>query len=192
MPALFFSSIKLTALTFPVWITVGACARSSASFFELLAYAVAAFVYWRGRRARGDHVSTESRWALAAAAVVGAVIGSRMLFWFEDPQRTLTQLTELPTSGRRTNDRRRLDRRMDRRRVAKATNRHSEPTGDLLPFQLPWAPLSGESAVSSAGFPMARMDCPRRCHGPSISATASHGTRQPCMSRPSCWRSPGG
>ena len=57
--------------------------------------------------------------------VVGAVIGSRMLFWFEDPQRTLTQAGELPISGRWTNDRWRLDWRLDWRRVAKATHRHS-------------------------------------------------------------------
>lgn len=63
--------------------------------FELLAYAVAAITYWRRRRALGDDISTEARWALAAAAVVGAVFGSRILFWFEDPRRTLAQLTDL-------------------------------------------------------------------------------------------------
>jgi phosphatidylglycerol:prolipoprotein diacylglycerol transferase len=63
--------------------------------FELLAYAVAGITYWRRRRALGDDISTEARWALAAAAVVGAVFGSRILFWFEDPRRTLAQLTDL-------------------------------------------------------------------------------------------------
>jgi phosphatidylglycerol---prolipoprotein diacylglyceryl transferase len=83
-------------LTFPVWITAGPLRVHPHLLFELLAYAVAAVVYWRRRRALGDHVSTEARWALAAAAVVGAVVGSRMLFWFEDPQRTLAHLTNLP------------------------------------------------------------------------------------------------
>jgi phosphatidylglycerol---prolipoprotein diacylglyceryl transferase len=82
-------------LTFPIWIALGSWRVHPHLFFELLAYAVAGVVYWRRRRARGDHVSTESRWALAAAAVVGAVVGSRMLFWFEDPQRTLTQLANV-------------------------------------------------------------------------------------------------
>jgi prolipoprotein diacylglyceryltransferase len=63
--------------------------------FELLAYAVAGAIYWRRRRALGDHVSTQARWAIASAAVVGALFGSRILFWFEDPQRTVGQLTNL-------------------------------------------------------------------------------------------------
>jgi phosphatidylglycerol:prolipoprotein diacylglycerol transferase len=92
---LFPVALHFSALSFPVWITVGAWRVHPHLFFELLAYALAGFVYWRHRRVRGDHVSTESRWALAAAAVVGAVFGSRLLFWFEDPQRTLTQLTNL-------------------------------------------------------------------------------------------------
>jgi prolipoprotein diacylglyceryltransferase len=80
-------------LTFPVWIPVGPARVHPHLFFELLAYLFAALVYWRRRRSLGDHVPTEARWALAAAAVVGAVFGSRILFWFEDPQRTLAQLT---------------------------------------------------------------------------------------------------
>ena len=83
-------------MSFPVWIPVGSLRVHPHLLFELLAYAVAAVAYWRRRRERGDHVSAEARWALAAAAVVGAVVGSRMLFWFEDPQRTLAQLTDLP------------------------------------------------------------------------------------------------
>ena len=56
---------------------------------------MAGVVYWQRRRTLGDHVSAEGRWALGAAAVVGALLGSRILFWFEDPQRTLAQLTDL-------------------------------------------------------------------------------------------------
>jgi phosphatidylglycerol---prolipoprotein diacylglyceryl transferase len=80
-------------LSFPIWIPFGPARVHPHLFFELLAYLVAAIVYWRRRRSLGDHISTEARWALAAAAVVGAVFGSRILFWFEDPQRTLGQLT---------------------------------------------------------------------------------------------------
>jgi prolipoprotein diacylglyceryltransferase len=83
-------------LTFPVWIAVGPLRIHPHLLFELLAYTLAGLVYWRRRRALGDHVSTDARWALASAAVVGAAVGSRTLFWFEDPQRTLAQLTNLP------------------------------------------------------------------------------------------------
>ena len=86
--------LKLTPLSFPVWIPIGPVRVHPHLAFELLAYTVAGVTYWRRRRALGDHVSTESRWALAAAAVVGAVLGSRILFWLEDPQRTLAQLTD--------------------------------------------------------------------------------------------------
>ena len=82
-------------MSFPVWIPVGPLRVHPHLVFELLAYGVAGVTYWRRRRALGDHVSAQARWALAAAAVVGAVLGSRILFWFEDPRRTLAQLTDL-------------------------------------------------------------------------------------------------
>ena len=82
-------------MTFPVWISLGPWRVHPHLLFELLAYAVAGVAYWQQRRTRGDRVSTEARWALASAAVVGAVLGSRILFWFEDPQRTVAQLTNL-------------------------------------------------------------------------------------------------
>jgi len=87
-------AVNSSAVSFPVWISLGPLRIHPHFLFELLAYAVAGMAYWRGRRTLGDHVSSEARWALSAAAVIGALIGSRLLFWFEDPRRTLSQLTD--------------------------------------------------------------------------------------------------
>jgi prolipoprotein diacylglyceryltransferase len=84
----------MTALTFPIWIGIGTWRLHPHLVFELLAYAIAAGVYWQQRRDGGDRVSSEDRWALVAAAVAGAVVGSRLLFWFEDPQRSIALLTQ--------------------------------------------------------------------------------------------------
>jgi phosphatidylglycerol:prolipoprotein diacylglycerol transferase len=78
---------------FPVWIPLGPWRAHPHLVFELLAYVAAGAAYWRHRRSKGDPVAGETRWALASAAVVGALLGSRILFWFEDPARTLAQLT---------------------------------------------------------------------------------------------------
>src|SRR5215510_5575627 len=98
-------AVNSSAVSFPVWISLGPLRIHPHFLFELLAYAVAGVAYWRGRRTHGDHVSSEARWALSAAAV------------------------GFSTSGRRSNDRRRLARRMARGRVAKTTNRHSRANG---------------------------------------------------------------
>jgi len=57
--------------------------------FETLAYAVAFRVYLYLRRGRGDVLDDSRRWWVIAAAAVGAVLGSKMLYWFEDPRLTL-------------------------------------------------------------------------------------------------------
>ena len=53
--------------------------------FELLAYAVATWVYLSLRGRFGDHIATQDRWSLLAAAAVGAVAGSRILNWLGQP-----------------------------------------------------------------------------------------------------------
>jgi phosphatidylglycerol---prolipoprotein diacylglyceryl transferase len=83
------------SVTFPVWIGAGTWRIHPHLLFELLGYAVSATWYWLDRDRRGDEVSTPHRWSLAAAAIGGAVIGSRVLFWLEDPRATLERLTDI-------------------------------------------------------------------------------------------------
>ncbi len=56
---------------------------------ESLAYCVAFRLYLRARRAQGDFLETSTRWTIVAAAIAGAAIGSKLLYWLEDPPTTL-------------------------------------------------------------------------------------------------------
>ncbi len=56
--------------------------------FESLAYIVAFRIYVRERQQTGDFLETETRWNIIVAAVVGAAIGAKVLFWLENPLRT--------------------------------------------------------------------------------------------------------
>jgi phosphatidylglycerol:prolipoprotein diacylglycerol transferase len=76
---------------------VGPARISAHVLFEALAYTVGFEVYRRARVRRGDHISDATRWTVIAAAAVGAAIGSKVLFWFEDPQRTLEWLRANPS-----------------------------------------------------------------------------------------------
>lgn len=58
--------------------------------FETLAYIIAFRFYLWLRRKSGDTVADVDRWWIVAAAAVGAVVGSRLLYWLEDPALTLS------------------------------------------------------------------------------------------------------
>jgi hypothetical protein len=64
-------------------------------FFESLAYFVAFRLYLWERRKSGDFLDTGTRWTIVVAAIGGAVAGSKILFWLEDPARTLHQWNNL-------------------------------------------------------------------------------------------------
>jgi prolipoprotein diacylglyceryltransferase len=59
--------------------------------FESLAYFVAFRIYLQARKNSGDFLDTPTRWSVIVAAIGGAVAGSKVLFWFEDPARTIQQ-----------------------------------------------------------------------------------------------------
>lgn len=63
--------------------------------FESLAYIVAFRVYLRARQSAGDFLDTTTRWNVVVAAVAGAALGSRILFWFENPAETLQRWNHL-------------------------------------------------------------------------------------------------
>jgi phosphatidylglycerol:prolipoprotein diacylglycerol transferase len=79
-----------TAITrFPVYLHVGPWRVHPHVVFETLAYAIAFRVYLWMRTRYGDVLPSAYRWWVIAAAALGAVAGSRILYWFEDPRLTL-------------------------------------------------------------------------------------------------------
>jgi phosphatidylglycerol:prolipoprotein diacylglycerol transferase len=79
-------------IPFPVWLRFGAWRVHPHIFFETLAYAAAFRVYLWLRRRNGDALADANRWWVICAAAGGALTGSKMLYWFEDPRLTLAKL----------------------------------------------------------------------------------------------------
>lgn len=75
-------------------MTAGPLSLSAHLIFESLAYAVGFYMYSRSRRLDGDFLSTSDRFSVITAAVIGAALGSRILYWFEDPVFTLRHIFE--------------------------------------------------------------------------------------------------
>jgi phosphatidylglycerol---prolipoprotein diacylglyceryl transferase len=80
------------AITFPVYIPIGPYQLHPHLVFETLAYFIGFRVYLWLRRRRGDAISDGTRWSVIAAAIGGAALGSKLLFWLEDPIATWQHL----------------------------------------------------------------------------------------------------
>jgi phosphatidylglycerol---prolipoprotein diacylglyceryl transferase len=76
-------------MSFPVFLHFGSLRIHPHWFFETLAYIVSFRVYLLLRRGRGDAVPEVDRWWVTAAGAVGAVVGSKLLYWIEDPAATM-------------------------------------------------------------------------------------------------------
>ncbi len=82
------------ALTFPVGIPLGPWRVDPHLFFDALAYFTGFRLYFWLRRRRGDVLDGDTRWWMVAAAIAGAALGSKMLFWLEDPGETAARWRE--------------------------------------------------------------------------------------------------
>jgi phosphatidylglycerol---prolipoprotein diacylglyceryl transferase len=76
---------------FPFYLRFGPLRLHPHLPFELLAYVAGFVAFVRLRRNRGDSVADASRWTVVTAAIAGAAIGSRLLYWLEDPSLTIAQ-----------------------------------------------------------------------------------------------------
>jgi phosphatidylglycerol---prolipoprotein diacylglyceryl transferase len=59
--------------------------------FEGMGYAMAFALFVWLRRQRGDAVDVPLRWTVVAAAFVGGALGSKILYWAEDPTATIAR-----------------------------------------------------------------------------------------------------
>jgi prolipoprotein diacylglyceryltransferase len=79
----------MTGISFPVYLKIGGLRLHPHWVMETIAYAVAFRVYMMLRRRFGDRIGDLPRWWVIAAAAVGATVGCKVLYWFEDPRTTL-------------------------------------------------------------------------------------------------------
>jgi prolipoprotein diacylglyceryltransferase len=81
-------------MTFPVYIPFGSLKIHPHLIFETAAYAIAFRIYLFMRKRAGDALDDGNRWWIIAAAAMGALVGSKLLYWFEDPALTLAHWRE--------------------------------------------------------------------------------------------------
>ena len=81
-------------MTFPVYIPFGSIKLHPHLIFETAAYAIAFRIYLFMRKRAGDTLDDGNRWWIIAAATMGAMVGSKLLYWFEAPALTLAHWRE--------------------------------------------------------------------------------------------------
>jgi prolipoprotein diacylglyceryltransferase len=74
---------------FPVYIDLGPVGLQAHWVLESLAYFIGFRLYLRARARRGDAIPGGDRMWVVAAAMAGAAIGSKLLYWLGDPFETL-------------------------------------------------------------------------------------------------------
>jgi phosphatidylglycerol---prolipoprotein diacylglyceryl transferase len=81
---------------FPVYIPVFGLKLHPHTVFETLAYFIGFRVFLRLRRSHGDLIPNNTRWWALVAAAVGAAVGSKLLYWLENPALTWQHRLDLP------------------------------------------------------------------------------------------------
>jgi prolipoprotein diacylglyceryltransferase len=73
-------------MTFPVYFHVFGLRLHPHLIFESLAYPLGFLVFRQMKKRFGDPIPEGMRWTVIAAAAVGAAVGSKLLYWLEDPR----------------------------------------------------------------------------------------------------------
>ncbi|HXE89446.1 MAG TPA: prolipoprotein diacylglyceryl transferase family protein [Terriglobales bacterium] len=76
-------------MDFPFYLHLGPWKLHPHWVFEGLGYALGFRLYLLLRGRWGDPIAAPLRWSIVAAAAAGAALGSKILYWFEDPWQTL-------------------------------------------------------------------------------------------------------
>jgi len=87
-----FAALQLA--WFPVFIPIAGRSIHPHTFFESLGYATAFVIFLMLRYRSGDPLPYPVRWATLAAAFAGGTLGSKLLYWLEDPPLTLQHLRD--------------------------------------------------------------------------------------------------
>jgi len=82
-------------MSFPFYLHLGPLLIHPHFVLEALAYFVGYRVYLKQRKHTGDHLSAGHRMWIVAAAIAGAAIGSKLLYWLGDPALTAHHWNDL-------------------------------------------------------------------------------------------------
>jgi prolipoprotein diacylglyceryltransferase len=82
-------------MSFPVYLHFASLRLHPHLVFEALAYAVGFRAYLWLRKRNGDALDDANRWWVIAAAAMGAVAGSKILYWLEDLRLTFAHRMDL-------------------------------------------------------------------------------------------------
>ena len=82
-------------MSFPVYVPLGSLRLHPHFVFESLAYLLGFRLFLELRRRRGDPVAESVRTSVLAGAALGAALGSKLLYWAQQPSLTLAHRGDL-------------------------------------------------------------------------------------------------